>query len=91
MSEPHLDYTAHYMFEYADSHLRPEGQKYGQGVMKIKLDHPPTTPEDHKEISKTIFATGKYDKVAVVRVLKAIDRVDGEDDGDEVIEGVVLD
>jgi hypothetical protein len=79
------------MFEYVDSHLLPEGQKYGQGVMKIKLDHPPTTPEDHKEISKTIFATGKYDKVAVVRVLKTIEKGDGADGDDEVIEGVVVD
>ena len=89
MSEPHLDYTAHYMFENKDAHLLPEGKKYGQGVMKIKLDHPPTTDADYKEISKTIFATGKYDKVAVVRVLKALDTKDA--DGDEVLEGIIID
>lgn len=90
MSEPNLDYTAHYMFEYKDSHLLPEGKKYGQGVMKIKLDHPPTTPEDHKEISKEIFATGKYDKVAVVRVLPVI-KTDKSEDDDTPIEGIVVD
>lgn len=89
MSEPHLDYTAHYMFENKDAHLLPEGKKYGQGVMKIKLDHPPTTDADYKEISKVIFATGKYDKVAVVRVLEAIEKNDNEDD--TVIEGVIVD
>lgn len=85
-----LNYTAHYMFEHKDSDKRPEGEKYGQGVCPIEVDHVPTTPDDFKEIARTIGLAGKYSKVSVVRLLPAKDFHTTEDTG-EVIEGVVLD
>lgn len=83
-----LNYSAHYMFEYADSDERPEGKKYGQGVCIVNIERAPSTDEEYKEISRTIGHAGGYKAVAIVRLIPTDKTIDGT--GPEVIEGEIV-
>lgn len=60
-----IHYLAHFGFELPLSDLRPEDQRHGSGTCPITVDKEPETPEEFKEIARTIGKQGGYSRVAI--------------------------
>lgn len=85
------NYTAHYMFEHADSESRPEGKKYGQGVVVVNIEREPKTDEEFKEVARTIGLAGSYKSVAIVRLIPTEKDLNGFSAHDTLEGEIVID
>lgn len=87
------NYSVQYAFEHSDSELRPEGNKYGFGVIVVNTDKHPETPEDMKEIARTIGKlrtpqkTEDYKAVGILNIEPTERTID---DSDTILEGEIV-
>lgn len=85
-----LNYTAHFKYTYADDALLPGEEPTGNGICQVEIEREPETPEEWREVSRTIFskANGQYKAVEIVKLY--IPELHAQSSG-EVIEGKVVD
>ena len=84
---PSHNFLVHYQFAFPKSDLRPEDQRWGTGSIPINTDKVPETPEEFKEIARTIGKEGGYERVAITK----IDATDHFiEDKAEILEGLIV-
>ena len=83
-----MNFVVNYAYQVLGAEAKPENERWGFGKMQINTDKVPETPEELKEVARTIGLEGQYEAVAIQSITPLEKHID---DGDVVLEGTIVD
>lgn len=83
-----INIVVNYAYQTLGAAALPDDQKWGFGKMHMVSERFPETEEEKIEVARTIGLEGKYEAVAIQNI-QPVDKL--IDDGDIVLEGVIVD
>lgn len=84
-----MNFVVNYAYKVLGADTKPEDERYGFGKVTVNTDKVPETPEELKEVARTIgLECGPYEMVAI-QTIEPLDKL--IESGDVVIEGTIVD